>query len=348
MDKSDNTEVIAIESDSRPGAYYSVNMRLLTCSCPHFYKKLRGLSLNDPHSLCKHLVKALSINGIPEHLKQYRKDIDWFAQHNSAFTSREQAIKSKKWDKNIPLPDGSITTTKSGKKKKYYYLEGTGDEKKILASLPLAGGVVSFTINNFHGDYDLKTQARHIPWNYRYMEQALINWIVDEYNKTKNAGAPMAAKKTIIYKLNPDPIAEGSIKTFTTEKVDISSGFLELPDGLMYAVDENEKYCHVIGGVENYKIDAFISSASTLLYYSINGSRIYSFDIVPSSTESAINLSEVGVKSPFKSVITIDTSDKFPKNYHFMEKAVIKWLTDEYNKIKLRSIVQHDNQPDRE
>jgi hypothetical protein len=299
-----------------------------------FSKKLYGLPLENPHRLCKHLVKALTIKGIPEYLKQYSEDIHWFAKRNSAFTSKENALKSKKWDKNLPLPDSGIITTKATKKIKYHYIEGIGDEKNILATIPLAGGAVSFTISNFNGSYDLNTQASHIPWNYRYMEQAVINWIVDEYNKTKNADAPVAAKKTIIYKLNPDPIAEGNIRTITTEKMETSSSLLELPGGIIHDIDANEKYYHVSGGVESYKIDAFISNASTLLFYSINGSRAYSFDVSPSSTTSEINLSGVGIESPLQLVVTTDSSDNFPKNFLFMEKAVRQWLTDEYNKIR--------------
>jgi hypothetical protein len=111
-----------------------------------------------------------------------------------------------------------------------------------LATLPLAGGAVSYTISNFHGSYDLNTQESHIPWNYRYMEQAVNNWIVDEYNKTKNADAPLAAKKTIKYKLNSDPIAEGTIKTLATENVDTSSGLLALPDGLILSFQIQAPY----------------------------------------------------------------------------------------------------------
>jgi len=334
MDHSDNSEIISIESESKAEVYYYVNTTLLTCTCPYFLKKLHKLPLEDPHRLCKHLVKALTINGIPEYLKQYSEDIHWFAQHNSAFASKEKALKNKKWDKNLPLPDSGIATTKSTKKKKYHYIEGIADEKKILATIPLGGGIVSFTINNFHGSYDLNTQESHIPWNYRYMEQAVVNWIVDEYNKTKNADAPVAIKKTVVYKLNPDPIAKGSIKTITIEKIETTSGFLELPDGLLVDINANEKYYHVIGGVESYKIDAFISTASSLLFYSINGSRTYSFDVSPFSTTSEINLSEIGIESPLQLVVTIDGSDDFPKNFLFMEKAVKQWLLDEYNKIK--------------
>jgi hypothetical protein len=57
-----------------------------------------------------------------------------------------------------------------------------------------------------------------------------------------------------------------------------------------------------------------------------------SFDVSPSSTTSEINLS--GIKSPLRLVVTVDSSDNFPRNFLFMEKAVRQWLTDEYNKIK--------------
>lgn len=336
MDKSENAEVIAIESDSRHGEFYTVNIKLLTCSCPHFYKKLHGLSLEDPHRLCKHLIKALTINGIPDHLKQYKEDIEWFAKHNSAFTSKEKALKNKRWDKRFPLPDGSITTVTSAKKKKYCYVEGIADEKKILSTLPLAGGVVSYTISNFYGSYDLNTQASRIPWNYRYMEQAVINWIVDEYNKVKNPDAQIATKKMIEYKLNPDPIPEGNIRTISVEKHDTSSGILELPDGAVHIPEDGEEYYHVTGEVNNNQIEAFISSQNTSIFYSINGSRIYIFDVSPFSSETEVKLPGVETDSPMKLVITFDSSDKFPKQYYFMEKAMIKWLTDEYNKILKR------------
>lgn len=333
MDKSENTEVIKIESDSRKSQYYSVNIKLLTCNCPHFYKKLRGLPLDDPHRLCKHLVKALTIKNIPEHLKQYKEDIDWFAQHKSAFTDREKALKNKKWDKNLPLPEGNIRTITSSKKKKYCYVEGIGDEKKILATLPLAGGVVHYHITNFGGSYDLTTQASHIPWNYRYMEQAVINWIVDEYNKVKNPNAPTAKNKKILeYKLNPEPIPEGGISTISIKKYDASSEILESPFDAVY-IPEDDEYYHVIGEANKLQIDALILVQSTLFYYSINGSRIYSFDMNPLSDESEIELPDIETASPMKLVITCDLSDKFPRSYQFMEKAVIKWLNDEYLKL---------------
>ncbi len=333
MDKSEITDMIVIESDSMPGEYYSVNTKLLTCSCPHFYKKLRGRPLEDPHRLCKHLIKALTINGIPEHLKQYKEDIEWFAKHNSAFTSKEKALKNKKWDKNLPLPDGSIVTVTAAKKKKYCYVEGIGDEKKILATLPLAGGVVSYTISNFYGSYDLNTQASRIPWNYRYMEQALINWIVEKYNKVKHNEAPPGTKKVVQYKLNPDTIPEGSIKTISIEKHDTSSGLLELPDGSVHIPEDDEEFYHVIGEADDNQIEAFISSLNSSIFYSINGSRIYSFDIRPKSSESEVSLPGTDTNESIKLIITVDASDKFPKQYRHMEKAVIKWLTGEFYKI---------------
>lgn len=337
MDKSENEDIILITSDSNPDTCYSVNTKLLTCSCPHFFKKLRGISFDDPHRLCKHLIKALTINGIPDNLKQYKEDIEWFATHNSAFTSKEKALKNKKWDKNLPLPDGSIITITSAKKKKYCYIEGIGNEKKISATLPLAGGVVSYTISNFYGSYDLNTQASRIPWNYRYMEQAVINWIVDEYNKVKNNEAPTASEKIVQYKLNPDTIPEGNIKTISIERVDTSSGILQLSDGSIHIPEDNDEYFHIVGDVDDNQIEAFISSQNTLIFYSINGSRIYSFDISPISSKSEVSLPGVDTNATIKLIIEFNASDRFPKNFLYMEKAVIKWLTDEYYKITKRS-----------
>ncbi len=59
---------------------------------------------------------------------------------------------------------------------------------------------------------------------------------MDEYNRTKKDDAPVATKRTIVKKLNPEPIFVSSMKTIATEKVDTSSGLLELPDGLIHAI----------------------------------------------------------------------------------------------------------------
>lgn len=333
MNEKKAINTIIIESDSTPGEYYSVNTKSLICSCPHFLKKLHGLPIEDPHRLCKHLVKALMVNGIPEHLKQHKEDIEWFAKHNSAFTSKEKALKNKKWDINLPLPDGGIVTVNSSKKKKYCYIEGIGDEKKILATLPLVGGTVSYTISSFYGSYDLNTQASRIPWNYRYMEQAVINWIVDEYNKVKNNDAPIAKKKIVEYKLNPDIISEGNIKTISINQVDTSSDVLELPKGLIHVLDDNERYFHIVGNAGENQIDAFISPDTSLIFYSINGSRSYSFDALQQSSEEDAILPSKHDRIPIKLIITVDTSDEFPTQYRFMEKALKKWLIDEYWKL---------------
>lgn len=333
MDKSEVTNTIIVESDSRLGEFYSVNIRLLTCSCQYFCKKLHILSLEDPHRLCKHLVKALAVNSVPEYLKQYTEDIEWFAKHNASFTSKEKVQR----DKRLPLPGGSIITTTSEKKRKYCYVKAVANEKKISVAIPLAGGLVSFTINNLHATCDLNSQRSFMPWQYKYMEQAIINWIVDEYNKVKNTDAPIATKKIIEYKPNPDPIPEGSIKTILIEKYDTSSGILMLPDGV-HVTEDGEEYYHAVGEINDNQIEAFISSQSTSIFYSINRSRIYSFDVSPLLSETEVNLTGIETNALVKVVITIDSPDKFPRHYHYMEKAVIKWLTDEYNKILSRAM----------
>lgn len=53
----------------------------------------------------------------------------------------------------------------------------------------------------------------------------------------------------------------------------------------------------------------------------------------PLSDESEIELLDIETVSPIKLVITCDMTDKFHRSYQFMEKAVIKWLNDEYLKL---------------
>ncbi len=333
MDKSEVANTIITESDSKPGNFYSVNIKSLTCSCPGFAMNLRVLSLEDPHRLCKHLIKALAVNGIPEYLKQYKEDIEWFAKHNAGFTSKEKVQR----DKKLPLADDSIITATSKKKKKYCYADAIANEKKISATIPLAGGRVSYTINNYHATYDLNSYRSRIPWQYKYMEQAVINWIVDEYNKVKNTDAPVAAKKIIEYKPNPDPIPEGSIRTTSIEKVDTSSGLLVLTDGTVLDLEDGEEYYHVFGETDDNDFEAFISSQNTSIFYSINGSTTYSYDTSSLSNKTEVNLPDIKNNLPVKMVIMIDSSHKFPRHYRYTEKALIKWLTDEYNKIVNKS-----------
>lgn len=173
--------IVSIQSETDSTKSYNINLKDLTCSCPHFYKKLHAVSIEDPHRLCKHLIRALHENGIPEHLKSYTEDILWFARHGVAFTSREKVRKQKK----LPLSEGCIITVTSDKKVKYCYLSGKVNEDIIHASLPLNSDQVSLTINNFHGVCNLKENICALPKAYQYMEKAILSWLITEKNKLK-------------------------------------------------------------------------------------------------------------------------------------------------------------------
>ncbi len=172
-------DIVSISSETNPTKSYDVNLKELTCSCPHFYKKLHASPVEDPHRLCKHLIRALHENGIPEHLKKHSDDIIWFAQHGVAFSSRDKVRKQKK----LPLIEGSIITVISDKKTKYCYLSGKVNEDIIHASLPLDGDQVSLTINNFHGACNLKENICALPKAYQYMEKAILSWLINEKTK---------------------------------------------------------------------------------------------------------------------------------------------------------------------
>jgi len=332
MDKSGNADPIKIESESKPGEYHLVDINALTCTCIYFARKLRSLPLNDPHRLCKHLIKALIISGIPEFLEEHKEAIETCAVHNSAFVEKGKEFKKKTWDKYFPLPEGSVVTLKTDKKKKYVYLEGVGDEKKILATIPINGGMVGYSINNFRENYDLLTQKSDIPWNYRYMEQAIITWIVDEYNKLKTDQSPLAEKKVVRYKLNPDAIPEGNIKTVSCKKVDTASGLLYFMN-LLDVPEDNCEYFQITAVLDDYQIDAVISPQSELIRYSINQKSPYYCFLKEEKQvlEKTIDLHTKGI--PISLEISIDFKMNFPKHYQHMEGAFRKWLRDEYLKL---------------
>jgi hypothetical protein len=319
MDKDNNR--IRIESESSPGTFYSVDTTSLTCSCPIFVKKLRVLPLDNPHRLCKHLVQAIAKAGIPSFLTKYKSDIEWFAQQKASFTDRDSVRRTKK----LALPVGSVQSLATNKKRKYCYSEAIADGKKISAAIPLQGGMVSYTISNLHASYDTMTQESFIPTTYRNLEEAIVAWIVDEYNKVKHDAAPSAVKKQIDYQPIEDELPEDSVKTVSTEKKTGLIEFYEIVDNF----DEAE-YFHIRGQAGRESVEAIIRKNYSVILYNIDGSKVYTYDVAPTKEESNIPIVGLGkVTMTFSS----DLSDTFPKTYWFLEKAVLAWLKSEYDRI---------------
>jgi hypothetical protein len=314
-------DIVQIESDSNPGTFYSVNTTLLTCSCPIFSRKLKSLSIDNPHRLCKHLTQAISKIGIPDFLSQYKDEINWFAQQKATFTDKASVRQTKK----LALPTGIVQTLSVNKKRKYGYLEGTADEKKISATIPLEGGMVGYTINNLHANYDTITQEGFIPVTYRNMEQAIVSWIVEEYNRMRNKSAPLAIPKDIKYTPIKKELPEDSVTTISIQKKKGLVQFFEIVDNF----DEDE-YFHLQGQVGRESVEAIIRKNHNVILYNIDGSKVYSLDMAPMKNESIVDLAEFG-----KATLTVssDFSDTFPKTYWFIQKAVLKWLRNEFDNI---------------
>ena len=315
-------EIVNIESDSSPGTYYSVNTVLLTCTCPIFSRKLRGLAVDNPHRLCKHLTQAIFKNGIPDSLAQYKDEIKWFAQQKAGFTDKQSVRQTK----HLALPNGIVQTLSVNKKRKYGYLEGTADERKISATIPLEGGMISYTINNLHANYNTITQEGFIPVTYRNMEQAIVSWIVEQYNRMKNDSSPLAISKEIKYTPIEKEFPEDSVTTISIQK---NKGLVQFYD-IVDNFDEDE-YFHLRGQAGRESVEAIIRKHHKVILYNINGSKVYSLDMAPTKDESIIDLAEFG-----KATMTVssDFSDTFPKTYWFIQKAVLKWLRNEFDHIE--------------
>ncbi len=317
---TDRTQTVLIESDSKPGDFYSIDLDSLSCACPYFTKKLVNIALSDPHRLCKHLTQALCKTEIPLFLERYAPDIRWFGQHNAAFSEKKFA----KTIKNRALKAEEIQTTSVNKKKKYCYVTAVARDKKISALIPFDGGPVSYSINNSHAQYNTTTQESDVPIGYRNLEQAIVSWIVDEYNKAKNDAAPVAIKPKIEFKPNQAEISEGSVKTISIEK---RSGLVEL--GNVIDDLEEAEHFYIRGAVGRERIEAIIRKSHHVIIYRINSSRVYSYDLAPIMEQSTVTTS-VG---DFTVTASSDLSDDFPKAYKFVQKAVLRWLRDEHDQI---------------
>ena len=152
-----------------------------------------------------------------------------------------------------------------------------------------------------------------------------MSWIVDEYNKARHNSAPVATPKNMEYVPIEKEFPEGSVKTISVQKKKGLVQFFEVVDDF----DEDE-YFHLQGQVGRESIEAIIRKNFSGVLFSINGSKVYSFDVAPIKEESHIDLSGIGTA---RITFSSDLSDGFPKGYWFIEKAVFKWLKDEHTRI---------------
>ncbi len=316
----ERAKTVQIESDSKPGEFYSVDIYSLTCTCPYFAKKLRNLPLEDPHRLCKHLTQALWKTRIPSFLEPYSTDIEWFGKHAATFSDK----KSIKTNKTSALPEEEVQTTSVTKKRKYCYVGADARDKKISAVIPLDGGMVGYTINNSHAQYNTVTQESFVPLSYRNLEQAIVSWIVDEYNKVKNDSAPTAVRPKIDFNPIQTELPEGSVKTILIER---KAGLVEL--GNVIDSFEEVEHFYLRGQIGRESIEAVIRRNHPTMLYSINGSRVYTYDLSPTKEESAVKTSA----GEFTITFSAGLSDEFPRAYWFIEKAVLGWLKDESGQI---------------
>ncbi|HYT53821.1 MAG TPA: hypothetical protein VEQ38_03840 [Verrucomicrobiae bacterium] len=312
----DKGKTILIESDSMPGDFYSVDLQSLSCTCPYFVKKFVNAPLDDPHRLCKHLTQAFSRTGIPPFLERYALDIEWFGKHNAAYSDN----KSIKTIKNRALQSDEVRTTSVSKKKKYCYATAVARDKKISAVIPLDGGPVSYAINNSHAQYNTVTQESAVPMGYRNLEEAIVSWIVDEYNKAKNDSAPAAVKPEIDFKPIQAELPEGSVKTISVQK---KNGLVEL--GNVIDDFEDAEHFYLRGEVGREFIEAIIRKNHRVIIYKINASRVYSYDLSPTTEQTSVG--------DFTITASADLSHDFPRAYKFMQKAVLRWLRDEHDRI---------------
>lgn len=172
--------MITFKSLSNPSIEYEINLEELTCTCQHFLQHCYRYLRSDPHRLCKHLISVLVAKGIPAQLIPYEEQIKWCAVRNTRYMTKAVAAKKIK----EPIPIGGVETLSSKKKKKYLYLIGKCEDYILQISVELEDGTASFQINDKWCFYDAKKHKGGFHKYYQYMQDAIMQWIDDEYNKS--------------------------------------------------------------------------------------------------------------------------------------------------------------------
>jgi hypothetical protein len=137
--------------------------------------------MDDPRRLCKHLIRAFVENGIPDSFQQFEDDIKQRSIRGQSFIPSKSSMESM----ISPLPAGSINTVTANKKRKYVHLTGSGDGHSIRASVNLESEEIDLQINDDAASGSLILMQCVLPKKYRYMEKAILEWIVGEFGKLR-------------------------------------------------------------------------------------------------------------------------------------------------------------------
>ncbi len=349
------SQIVRVESDSEPGKFYEVDLKLFSCTCPYHNRKLRMLPLHDPHRLCKHLVRIFAVQGVPDVFKSYEEDIKWFAEHNASFTRRDKALareKEQNYQKakdNYLTPDQIIVLSRN-KKRKYFYVQAKVFEKPISATVTLDNGDTSLTISNLYGFYSYVQNKCTFPYSYRFMAPAIILWLDHEYSELTGEKRLRSDENIVaIYNQMANPRQEvplGAIATISRERKPGQQDMIEWGEWTeeqfdCYFIRANVDIKDKEGIYEPIEIEAIIPVSIDYLLFRVNRSssvklfiqEIGSKIIVSTSYEREEHVSsEHGLGLTFR--ISETTDHDFPKRLSYIKKAIYPWLKEEVDRAK--------------
>jgi hypothetical protein len=351
------SQKVRIKSDSKPGRFYVVDTTALTCTCAYHNRKLRMLPLDDPHRLCKHLIKVFADQGVPDTFKAYEEDIKWFAKHNASFTSREKALLREKTlemqfyreGKILFAPD-MITVLSRNKKRKYCYFDAKAIEKQISATMTLNGGDTSLTINDLYAFYSFSRNTCSFPDPIRFMAPAIILWLDIEYSELTGEKRLRSDENIVaIYNQMANPRQEVPVGAIATVSREIKPGqqhMIEWGEWTEEEFDCNFVCAHVDikdkdGIRETTEIEAIIPLSGNFLLFRINLSSSVKLFIQETGSKIVLSTSygrEEHVSSEHGWGFTIRTSEttdhEFAKRFLYIKRAIYAWLEEEVRRAR--------------
>jgi len=330
------------------------------------------LPLDDPHRLCKHLIKVLADKGVPDTFKAYEEDIKWFAKHNASFTSREKALvrektfemQSYREGKTLLTPD-MITVFSRDKKRKYCYFDAKAIEKQISATMTLNGGDTSLHINNLYAFYSFSRNTCSFPDPIRFMAPAIILWLDMEYSAVtgdKRERSDTNIKGIYEQMLNPKPeIPTGTIVTTSRERKPGKEIMIEWGEWT-----EEDFICSLVHGHaevndrsvihEPTEIEAIIPLTGNMVLFRINLSPHVKLSVQETNGELCFSIpsDQRGIVNTLCLAISVNETDgqiivstssnpngkidtrnkKIPQKISYTKEAVFAWLGEEVRKAR--------------
>jgi hypothetical protein len=72
---------------------YDTSIKKLTCSCKYWEETRSSCEMDNPRRLCKHIINKLDIVNLPNNLKYFKEDLEFYKEKDEILRSKISTFK---------------------------------------------------------------------------------------------------------------------------------------------------------------------------------------------------------------------------------------------------------------